>query len=108
MDPCTNASCSQYRIQHRIISAKRNELENEVERLRRDYAQLQERIVMQGVAAAAREDERGDEASLLMPSGERITAEKFTKQRHMFKTCMESLQVISNVNWSLYDSSLHH
>ena len=94
MEPCTNPTCASYKLQHKIITTKRNELENEVERLRNDYAQLQERIVMQGVAAAAREDERGDEASLLMPSGERITVEKFTKQRQMFKTCMESLQVV--------------
>ena len=76
---CSTRTCIEYRIQHRNVTLKNLELEREHVALRLKYDMLLGQVTAQGVAATARAAAMGEEAFRL-PSGELMTAERFTER----------------------------
>jgi hypothetical protein len=91
-DACPNRLCAQFRIQHRNITQKRNELEKELDVMRRKHDALYNQVVTRGEASMMHEAVTGEDG-MRMPNGEMMTAEKFLAKTRMMNQCRESLQV---------------
>jgi len=91
-DPCTNRLCTQYRLQHRNMTQKRNELEKELENMRKQHDTLYNQVVTRGEASMMREAATGEDG-VRLPNGEVMTAEKFLAKTRMMNQCRESLQM---------------
>jgi hypothetical protein len=90
-ESCTNRLCVQFRLQHRIITQKRNELEKELDQMRKQHDELFNQVVTRGEASMMREAATG-ENGVRLPNGEVMTAEKYTAKTKMMNQCRESLQ----------------
>ena len=91
-DPCTNRLCTQYRLQHRNMTQKRNELEKELEAMRKKHDALYNQVVTRGEASMMREAATGEDG-VRLPNGEVMTAEKYMAKTRMMNQCRESLQL---------------
>jgi hypothetical protein len=90
-DACANRLCAQFRLQHRNMTQKRNELEKELEAMRRNHDMIYNQVVTRGEASMMREATTG-EGGVRLPNGELMTAEKFLAKTRMMNQCRESLQ----------------
>ena len=91
-DPCTNRLCTQSRLQHRNMTQKRNELEKELENMRKQHDTLYNQVVTRGEASMMREAATGEDG-VRLPNGEVMTAEKYLAKTRMMNQCRESLQM---------------
>ena len=89
---CENKLCAQFRMQHRLITQKRNELEKELDHARKQHAILFNQVVTRGEQTIMREAATG-EAGVRLPNGEIMTPEKFMSRTKMMNQCRDSLQV---------------
>lgn len=92
---CSNRTCIEYRIQHRNVTLKNLELERELASVRLKYGMLFGQVTSQGVAATARAAAMGEDAFRL-PSGETMTAEKFTERTQILHQTRTSLERSEN------------
>jgi hypothetical protein len=90
-ESCTNRLCVQFRLQHRNMTHKRNELEKELDHARKQHDALFNQVVTRGEASMMREAATG-ENGVRLPNGEVMTAEKYIAKTKMMNQCMESLQ----------------
>ena len=88
---CTNALCVQFRVQHQNMTKKRNELEKELEAMRRNHDMIYNQVVTRGEASIMREATTG-EGGVRLPNGELMTAEKYLAKTKMMNQCRDSLQ----------------
>ena len=102
--PCPNASCAQYRIQHRNMTLKKIELEKELEQLRRAQDTTFNRAVAQNAVTQFRDAATG-EMGLMMPNGEIMTREKVMKKMEIAAKCMETSCAYEKKNRELVEEN---
>ncbi len=73
------------------MTLKRNELEKELDAMRRKHDMIYNQVVTRGEASMMREAATG-EAGMRLPTGEMMTAEKYLAKTRMMNQCRESLQ----------------
>jgi hypothetical protein len=105
-EPCTNRLCAQFRLQHRNMTLKRNELEKELEAMRRKHDTIYNQVVTRGEASMMREAATG-EGGVRLPNGEVMTAEKYIAKTKMMNQCRESLQASEKKARLLTDENTH-
>ena len=88
---CPNPLCTQYRLQHRLMTQKHNAAQKELEQARKQHTMLYNQVVTRGEHSMVREAATG-ESSIRLPNGEEMTPEKFMMRTRMMNQCRESLQ----------------
>jgi hypothetical protein len=73
------------------MTKKRNELEKELEAMRRNHDMIYNQVVTRGEASIMREATTG-EGGVRLPNGELMTAEKYLAKTKMMNQCRDSLQ----------------
>ncbi len=86
---CANATCVQYRIQHRNMTMKKLELEKELEQLKRAQDAHFNNAVSRNAVTQFRDAATG-EMGMMMPNGEVMTKEKIMKKMEIAAKCMET------------------
>lgn len=103
-EPCTNAICAQYRLQHKNMTIKRLELEKELQQIKRTQAAHFNQALVRNEVTPMRDAATGD-MGLMISTGEIITPEKLAKRMEMSARCLESLQASEKNNKRLTEEN---
>ena len=102
--PCTNPVCEQYRIQHKNMTIRKQELEKELRLIQQNQVDEFNQTITTRLTTPVRDAATG-EMGLQMPNGEIMTPNKLCKRMEMAAACHASLQASEKVNRQLTEEN---